>query len=121
MLKFLFGMAVGFVGGYFYASERAREEAARRLSTAPEPLRRAAEKVASATTGSVRGVTGAVEKAPAQAQVKQEASEATPTTQAGTERPSQAAPPEPPIARPGADEIAQRPPEQLPQSEPEGS
>jgi hypothetical protein len=38
------GIALGFLGGYLYGSERVREEASHRLANAPEPVRRASER-----------------------------------------------------------------------------
>jgi hypothetical protein len=47
-MRFIVGIALGFVGGYLYGSERAREEAGRQWANAPEPVRRATEYVSSA-------------------------------------------------------------------------
>jgi hypothetical protein len=71
MLRLVFGLAIGFLAGYLYGSERARDEARRRLSTAPEPLRRATGTVASAAGGGAQRLAGAVAAAPAPAVVKQ--------------------------------------------------
>jgi hypothetical protein len=120
MLRFLFGMAAGFLGGYLYGSERAREDAQRRFSAAPEPLRHAAQTVASAAGGSAQRVAGAVAAAPVPAQVKQAANKATSTVQTTAEQVGQVVAPVPEIARPTANEIAGRPTEPLPRIEPVG-
>jgi hypothetical protein len=52
MLQLIVGIALGFLGGYLYGSERARDEAARRLASAQEPVRRATERVSEAIASS---------------------------------------------------------------------
>ena len=44
-MRLIVGIALGFLAGYLYGSERARDEAARRLASAQEPVRRATERV----------------------------------------------------------------------------
>src|SRR5918911_4809025 len=100
MLRLVFGIAIGFLAGYLYGSERARDEARRRLSAAPEPLRRATTTVASAAGGSAQRLAGAVAAAPAPAVVKQVASRATSTVQTAAEQAGKAVTPGPEIARP---------------------
>jgi hypothetical protein len=41
MLRLMVGIALGFIGGYLYSSERARDEARRHPAHAPEPVRQA--------------------------------------------------------------------------------
>jgi hypothetical protein len=48
MLQFILGIALGFLSGYLYGSERAREEALRRLANAQEPVLRATDHVSEA-------------------------------------------------------------------------
>ena len=101
-------LGVGFVGGYLYGSERAREEARRRLATAPEPVRRATERVSSA-----------IATAPLPDSVKQMASRATVGAQSAVEQAANVASPTPEVARPSPAEVSGRPAEQLPCIEPE--
>jgi hypothetical protein len=108
MLRFMLGIAVGFLSGYLYGSERAREEAGRRLANAPEPVRRATKRVG-----------GVVAGAPLPDTLKQAATRATATVQTATEQAAQAVGPAPDIARPTAAEVAGRPAEPLPRNEPE--
>src|ERR671932_2735439 len=100
MLGFVFGMAAGFLAGYLCGSERAREEARRRLSAAPEPLRRATQSVASATGGSAQRLAGVVSTAPVPDRLKQAASRATSTVQTAAEQAGQAVTPGPEITHP---------------------
>ena len=108
MLGFVFGMAAGFAAGYVYGSDRAREEARRRLSAAPEPLRRATQSVASA-----------VQVAPVPDRVKDVVNRASSSVQSVAQQAGQAVAPGPDIARPSGAEIAGRPAEPLPRIEPE--
>jgi uncharacterized protein (UPF0147 family) len=48
MLRVIIGIALGFVCGYLLGSERAREEAYRQFSRAPEPVRQVTERISSA-------------------------------------------------------------------------
>ena len=112
MLGFVFGMAAGFAAGYVYGSERAREEARRRLSAAPEPLRRASQTVVSAAGGGVQRLAGAVATAPVPEALKQVANRTTSGAQATTTPGSD-------IARPSATDVSTRPAEPLPRIEPE--
>jgi uncharacterized protein (UPF0147 family) len=48
MLRVILGIALGFVCGYLLGSERAREEAYRQFSRAPEPVRQVTERISSA-------------------------------------------------------------------------
>jgi hypothetical protein len=61
-MRFIVGIALGFVCGYLYGSERAREEAGRQWANAPEPVRRATE-----------AVSGAIASVPVSDTVKQTA------------------------------------------------
>ena len=80
MLRLILGIALGFIVGYFYASERARDETRRLFASAPEPVRQA--------TGRV---SDAIASAPVPDALKQAATRATAAVQAGTERAAQAA------------------------------
>ena len=80
MLRVILGIALGFVAGYFYGSERARDETRRLFASAPEPVRQA--------TGRV---SDAIASAPVPDALKQAATRATAAVQAGTERAAQAA------------------------------
>ena len=75
MLSFMVGIALGFVSGFLYGSERARDEARRRLANAPEPVRRATERV-----------SGAIAAAPLPETVKQTATRATATMQSAAQQ-----------------------------------
>jgi hypothetical protein len=119
VLGFLFGMAAGLAAGYMYGSERAREEARRRLSAAPEPLRRASQSVVSAAGGSAQRMADAVAAAPVPEAVKQAASRTSSAARSTAEQAGQAVNTSPDLARPTASEIATRPAEPLPRIEPE--
>lgn len=121
MWQWLIGMAAGFAAGYLYGSDRAREEARRRLAAAPEPVRRATQTVASAASGGAQRVAGAVSSAPVPEPVKQAATRATGAVQAAAGQAGRSIAPEPEIARPTAAEVAGRPAEPLPRIEPETS
>jgi hypothetical protein len=108
MLPLMVGIALGFAGGYLYGSDRAREEARRRLAEAPEPVRRTTERI-----------SGAIAAAPVPDALKQTANRATTAVQSATGRAAQAAAPAPEVARPSAAEVATRPAEPLPRYEPD--
>ena len=80
MLRLILGIALGFIVGYFYASERARDETRRLFASAPEPVRQATCRV-----------SDAIASAPVPDALKQAATRATAAVQAGTERAAQAA------------------------------
>ena len=63
-MRLLLGAAVGILVAWLARSERAREEARRRLSAAPESLRQAATAAAAASAGRVGRVADAVDAAP---------------------------------------------------------
>jgi hypothetical protein len=107
MLRLMFGVVVGFVAGYLYGSERAREEARRRLASAPEPVRQVTERM-----------SGAIAGAPVPDALKNTATRATAAIQTVTERAAQAAGPAPEILKPTPNEVAGRPAEPLPRNEP---
>ena len=107
-MRFIVGIALGFVSGYLYGSERARDEARRRLANAPEPVRRATERI-----------SGAIAAAPLPETVKQTATRASATIQAAAQQAGQAGSPAPDVARPTAADVAGRPAEPLPRIEPE--
>jgi hypothetical protein len=75
MLRLLVGIGLGFVVGYLYGSERAREETRRLFASAPEPVRQATARVSNAVAG-----------APVPDSVKQATARATTAVQAGSER-----------------------------------
>jgi len=51
MLRMILGIALGFACGYLMGSERAREEAYRRFSNAPEPVRQVTDRISGAMGG----------------------------------------------------------------------
>ena len=108
MLRTLVGIALGFIGGYMYGSERAREEARRRLASAQEPVRQATERL-----------SGAVAGAPIPDGMKQAATRATTAVQTATEHVGYVSPPTSHVAQPSAAEVFGRPAEPLPRHEPE--
>jgi hypothetical protein len=110
MLKFVMGMAIGFAAGYFYGSERAQEEARRRLASVPEPMRNA--------TGFI---SDSISNAPLPDSVKQTATRATAAVQSATERAANAAAPSASVITPTPGEVAARPSQPLPRIEPETS
>jgi hypothetical protein len=108
MLRMLVGMALGFMAGYLYSSERARDEARRRFANAQEPVRQATERI-----------SGAIAGAPIPDPMKQAATRATAAVQTLTERAAQASAPSPGVAQPAPGEVSGRPAEPLPRYEPE--
>ena len=80
MLQFLVGVALGFLSGYLYGSERARDEALRRLSNAQQPVLRATDHVSEA-----------IAAAPIPDSVKQTASRATAGIKSATQQATQGA------------------------------
>ena len=59
MVRLLIGAVVGMVLMWLYQSKRIREEAQRRLETAPEPLRQAATSAKVASAGQLERVAQA--------------------------------------------------------------
>jgi hypothetical protein len=108
MLRLILGLALGFLSGYLYGSERARDEARRRLAKAPEPVRHVTERV-----------SGAIAGAPVPDALKQTATRATATIQRATERAAHTAAPASEVVQPTPADIAGRPSEPLPRTEPE--
>jgi hypothetical protein len=108
MLKFVIGMGIGLAAGYLYGSERARDEARRRLGSMPEPVRQATDYI-----------SGSISNTPLPDSFKQTANRATAAVQSATERAAQAASPGGSIATPTPTEVASRPSEPLPRIEPE--
>jgi hypothetical protein len=76
-MKFLLGVVVGSVAMWLYQSERVREEAQRRLSTAPATLQQARQSAVSATAAGAERVSEAIDGAPLPPQVRDAASRAT--------------------------------------------
>jgi hypothetical protein len=60
-MKVLIGAAVGVLAAWLYRSQRAREEVRRRFATAPEPVRRATQSVASAAVTQAERMAEVVE------------------------------------------------------------
>ena len=63
-MRVLLGAVVGILLMWLYRSKRVREEAQRRLSTAPEPLRQAATSARAASASQIERVAQAFEAAP---------------------------------------------------------
>jgi len=63
MVRLIIGAVVGMVLMWLYQSKRIREEAQRRLATAPEPIRHAATSARAASAGQIERVTHAFETA----------------------------------------------------------
>ena len=63
LLGIIAGAVVGIVLMWLYRSERVRDEAQRRLSTAPESLRQAATSAKAVSAGQIERVTQAVDAA----------------------------------------------------------
>jgi hypothetical protein len=105
MLRMILGIALGFAAGYLYGSERARDEARRRFASAPEPVRRAAERFSETIDGS-----------PMPDAVKQAATRATAAVQTATERVAEASGQAREVPQPT--EVADRPLASLPSDKP---
>jgi hypothetical protein len=75
-MELLLGVVVGALAAGLYRSERAREEAQRRLSAAPASVQHARQSVAVATAGGAQKLSGAVDAAQLPPQVKDVASRA---------------------------------------------
>jgi hypothetical protein len=103
MLRFIVGIALGFLCGYMFGSERARDEASRRLANAPEPVRRATERV-----------SGAIASTPLPETVKQTASRATAGIKTAAEQTTQAVSSAADAAQRSSAEVAGRASELLP-------
>ena len=85
-MRVLLGAAVGMLVAWLSRSERAREEARRRLSTAPASLRHAATSAAAASAGRVGRVADAVDAAPVPQPLKGPLSRAAMTARSAAER-----------------------------------
>ena len=86
IMRVLLGAAVGMLVAWLSRSERAREEARRRLSTAPASLRHAATSAAAASAGRVGRVAEAVDAAPVPQPLKGPLSRAAMTARSAAER-----------------------------------
>jgi len=64
LLNITAGAVVGFLLVWLYQSERVRDEAQRRLATAPESLRQAATSAKAASAGQIERAAQAVDAAP---------------------------------------------------------
>lgn len=84
-MRVLLGAAVGILVAWLSRSERAREEARRRLSTAPESLRHAATSAAAASAGRVGRVAEAIDAAPVPQALKGPLSRATTAARSAAE------------------------------------
>jgi hypothetical protein len=107
MLQLMLGLALGFVSGYLYGSERARNEVRRRLANAPEPVRQVTERV-----------SGAFAETPVSDTLKQAATRATATIERATERAAETAGAASELVQQTAAETAARPGEPLPRPQP---
>jgi hypothetical protein len=85
-MKVLVAAAAGVLAAWVYRSERAREEARRRLATASGPLRQATQAVASAAAGRAERAAGAVDASPLPRPVKETARRATTAVRAAGEK-----------------------------------
>ena len=110
MLRVILGIALGFVAGYFYGSERARDETRRLFASAPEPVRQA--------TGRV---SDAIASAPVPETLKQAATRATATVQTGTERAAQAVASTADASQPSQSEVVSDLVDWLPRADSEAS
>jgi hypothetical protein len=108
MLQFIVGIAVGFLSGYLYGSERARDEAMRRLANAQEPMLRATDHV-----------SDVIASAPIPDTVKQTASRATAGIKSATQQATQRTADVPDAAQRAANETAERLSEPLSRVDPE--
>jgi len=64
IMRVLLGAVIGILLAWLYRSRRVREEAQRRLSSAPEPLRQAATSAKAASASQLERVAQAVDAAP---------------------------------------------------------
>lgn len=85
-MRVLLGAAVGILVAWLSRSERAREEARRRLPTAPESLRQAATSAAAASAGRVGRVAEAIDAAPVPQPLKGPLSRAATTARSAAEK-----------------------------------
>ena len=85
-MKVLVAAAAGVLAAWVYRSERAREEARRRLVTASGPLREATQAAASAAAGRAERAAGAVDASPLPRPVKETARRATTAVRAAGEK-----------------------------------
>ena len=85
-MKVLVAAAAGVLAAWVYRSERAREEARRRLATASGPLREATQAVASAAAGPAERAAGAIDASPLPRPVKETARRATTAVRAAGEK-----------------------------------
>jgi hypothetical protein len=76
-MKMLLATGVGFLAGWLYGSERARSEAQRRWSTAPQSVQQARQSVASVATTGAERLSGLIDSAPLPPQVKDAAGRVT--------------------------------------------
>jgi hypothetical protein len=76
-MRVLLGAVVGILLAWLYRSKQVREEAQRRLSTAPEPLRQAATSARAASAAQIERVAQAFDAAPVPQPVRDALSRAT--------------------------------------------
>ena len=107
-MRLIVGIALGFLAGYLYGSERARDEAARRLASAQEPVRRATERVSEVIASS-----------PLPETVKQTASRATASIETATQQASRGSTDAQDAAGRAVDELSTRLSEPLSHVDPE--
>jgi hypothetical protein len=108
MLQFMVGIAFGFLSGYLYGSDRARDEARRRLANVQEPVLRATDHVSEA-----------IASAPIPDTVKQTAGRATAGFKNATQQATQRTADLPDAAQRAATEAADRLSDPLSQIDPE--
>ena len=80
-MRLLLGAVVGILLVWLYRSTRVRDEAQRRLATAPEPLRHAATSARAASASQLERVAQAFEAAPVAQPVREAGQAATPSIQ----------------------------------------
>ena len=85
-MKMLVGAVAGALAAWLSRSERARAEARRRLSTAPESMRQATRSVASATATRAERAAGAIDSSAFPPPVKETVRRATMTVRAAAEK-----------------------------------
>ena len=90
MLQTILGIALGFVCGYLFGSERARDEASRRFASAQEPMRQATDAMRQASeriSGTLAGGPDAVKQAATRASAAVQTTAERATHTASTQHP----------------------------------
>jgi hypothetical protein len=86
IMQVILGAVVGIVVAWLYQSERVREEAQRRLATAPESWRQAATSAKGASAGQIERVAQAVDAAPVPQPMKETLGRATTAARSTAEK-----------------------------------